>query len=100
MIFSNDTKINIFSSIRKVWCWIHDSKRAFKVDCYSNIKYGGGSTLIWKCMFINGLKSICRIKSSFNQFGCKKNLEEQLYKRIRKYCIDASKVTFQQDNAQ
>lgn len=99
VIFSDETKINRFSSDGRVWCWVRDPQELSERTVIPTVKHGGGSVMIWGCMCIHGPGMMCRIEGRLNQHGYQKILEEHLYGTIQKYNLDASKVIFQQDNA-
>ena len=69
VIFSDESKINRFSSDGRAWCWTHDPKERSKRTIIQTIKHGGGLMMIWGCMSIHGPGLIHRIKGRLIQHG-------------------------------
>ena len=44
VIFGDETKINMFNSDGRLWCWIGDKKSS---TCPSDCECGNGSVMIW-----------------------------------------------------
>jgi hypothetical protein len=58
MFFSDDTKIDIFKSIDRSWCWSRGEERVEPQHVHQTVKHGGGSVKIWGCIAVFGAKSI------------------------------------------
>ena len=47
MIFLDETKINKFSSYKRVWYWTHDPKELLERIALPTIKHNGSFVIIW-----------------------------------------------------
>src|ERR1700738_5104474 len=62
VIFSYETKINRFSSYGRVLCGVRDPQELSKRTVNPTVKHGGGSVMIWGCMYIHGPGMMDRIE--------------------------------------
>ena len=66
MIFSDETKINRFSSDGRVWCWVRDPQELSERIVILTVKHGGGSVMICEYMCIHGPDMMYRIEGRLN----------------------------------
>ena len=98
MIFSDETKINMFNSNGRSWCWIRDGKRVGPQHVHQTVKHGGGSVLIWGRMTAFGSGAWYTIEGRMERHMYKFTLENYLLSTIHSYNLDPSRLVFQQDN--
>src|SRR5262249_50686011 len=98
VIWSGETKINRFCSDGRSWCWARDGKSRRPRHVKQTVKRGGGSLMICGCMTAHGPGFIGKIEGTMDRHLYKKILEEDLYKTIEEYEMDATRVIFQHDN--
>lgn len=73
VFFSDETKIILFKSDRRVLLWRKQDEGLYIKDCVKTIKHGGKSLMVWVCMSSKGVRDLVFIKD---------NLDSILYKRI------------------
>jgi transposase len=98
VIWSDETKVNRFSSDGRSWCWVRDGESRQPRHVKQTVKHGGGSLMIWGCMTAHGPGFICKIEGTMDQHLYKKILKEDLYETMEEYEMDANRVIFQHDN--
>lgn len=98
VIWSDETKINRFSSDGRSWSWIREGGSLQTHHVKETVKYGGGSIMIWGCMTWDGPGFLCKISGTMNGELYKTILMEELQETINWYDLDSSRVIFQQDN--
>jgi transposase len=98
VIWSDETKINRFSSDGRSWCWIRDGETKQPHHVKQTVKHGGGSVMIWGCMTFYGPGFMCKINNTMDQHIYKDILQEYLLQTIDWYDLDAEQVIFQHDN--
>lgn len=98
VIWSDETKVNRFSSDGRSWCWARDGEGRQPRHVKQTVKHGGGSLMIWGCMTAHGPGFICKIEGTMDQHLYKKILREDLYETIEEYGMDVTRVIFQHDN--
>ena len=54
VIVSDETKINMFNSDSRSWCWIGDGEHIGPPHVHQTVKHGDGSVMIWGCMMAFG----------------------------------------------
>jgi transposase len=97
VLFSDETKINLFSSDGRIRVWRKPKTSHLEHNSISTVKHGGGGTLVWGCMSSNGTGKLVFIDSI---------MDKVLYKRILVENLNVSAdilglgegFIFQQDN--
>ncbi|GFW59676.1 transposable element Tc1 transposase [Trichonephila clavipes] len=59
VIFSDESKFNIFWSDGRQHVWRKPNTELEKQHLTPTVKYGGGSVLVWSCMAANGVGKLC-----------------------------------------
>jgi hypothetical protein len=98
VIWSDETKINRFSSDGRSWCWARDGESRKPQHVKETIKHGGGSVMIWGCMTEHGPGFMCKLTGNMDQRLYKSILEEDLVGTMEWYSMDPERVIFQHDN--
>ena len=98
VIFSDETKINLFGSDGKKWCWKKRGKSLEKRLITQTVKHGGGKIIVWGCMTAAGVGFATRIIGNMDSELYQSILGGELKETINWYKMKKSEVTFQHDN--
>jgi transposase len=98
VIWSDETKINRFSSDGRSWCWVRDTSRQEPRTVSQTVKHGGGSLMIWGCMTVQGPGFMCKLEGTMVKETYQGILEDELMQTIDYYGMDPKKIIFQHDN--
>ncbi len=98
VIFSDETKINIFNSDGRTWFWSQDPSKLDENSVKQTVKFVGGGVMLWGCMTAQGVGYCCKIDSTLDSELYKKILQEELLDTIEWYELEEKNVIFQQDN--
>jgi transposase len=66
VIFSDETKINIFGSDGVKYCWVKPGDPLLPHHLNLTVKHGGGSLLMWACISYKGVGCAYHIKETMN----------------------------------
>jgi transposase len=97
VLFSDETKINLFSSDGRVRVWRKPKRELVSENCVLTVKHGGRSEMLWGCMSSKGVGRLVFVEGI---------MDKMQYKRILAENLDASRdqlglsnnFIFQQDN--
>lgn len=96
IIFSDETKINLFGSDGRVYVRRREGTRFDLKHLAPTVKFGGGCVMVWGCFTSNGVGKLCFIEGTMNS---------EKYTKILDNCLNSSadmlglpNFTFQQDN--
>lgn len=98
IIWSDETKINRFSSDGRSWYWKLDKSSMQHNHVKETVKHGGGSIMVWGCMTSYGAGCLRKIDGIMNQTLYKAILQDSLIPTFEMYDMDPSKCIFQHDN--
>jgi transposase len=98
VIWSDETKINRFSSDGRSWCWVRDVENQERRTIKQTVKHGGGSLMIWGCMTVHGPGFMCKLEGTMVKETYKSILQDELARTIDHYGMDPQRVIFQHDN--
>lgn len=98
VIWSDETKINRFTSDGRSWCWAFDNKTLNHRTVKPTLKFGGGGIMLWGCITADGVGGFTRIEGRMNSAIYCGILAEQLIPTMEKIDIEKSNVIFQHDN--
>ena len=99
VIFTDETKINLFGSDGRRYCWKQRGAPQNSNQFIRTKNYGGGSVMIWACFGAFGQGGASRINCTINSAGYCHILERTLTPSVT-FCVgDEQKWQLQQDNA-
>jgi transposase len=98
VIWSDETKINLFGCDGKEYCWKKDGEQLQAHHVSPTVKYGGGSVMVWGCMTAQGVGFLCRIDGHLDAALYKTILSDELLKTIDWYQLNPNDIFFQHDN--
>lgn len=97
VIFSDESKFNIFGSDGRQYVWRKPNTELEKQNLTPTVKHGGGSVLVWGCMAANGVGNLCFIEGIMTALTYIDILRHNLKVSAQKLGLETSFV-FQQDN--
>lgn len=98
VIWSDETKINLFGSDGPNWGWKRQGKARPEHLIQPTLKYGGGHIMIWGCMGWDGIGNCCRIDGAMDSALYVQILEEDLQGSLEFWGKEVSEIIFQHDN--
>jgi len=98
VFFSDETKINLWNSDGRQYCWKKRGDRLRDQHVVSTLKHGGGSIMIWSCFCAAGPGYVCRIDGAMNAKDYKGILKSDLLDSMKYYADKVADPIFQQDN--
>ena len=98
VIWSDETKINCLGSDGKKWVWKMPGERFSDRLVQGTVKFGGGSLMIWGCMFWEGPRYATKIDGRINADIFVSIPDDELQESIKYYKKKPSNVLFQQDS--
>ena len=97
MLWSDDSKLNLFGFDGKVIVW-RSSKEEFEPECaIPTVKHGGGNVKCWACFSSSGLDSLIFIDGNLTGESHGEILENNLLKSVEKLGMSHDWI-FQHDN--
>ena len=96
VIWSDESKINLFSSDGKIWVWRRIGERLSNHCTVKTVKHNGGNIMIWGCIGANGVGSLTRIEGKMDSAKYISILQEHLIPSVEKLKLED--FIFQQDN--
>ncbi|CAK9827588.1 Transposable element Tcb1 transposase [Anthophora retusa] len=84
VIFTDESKFEIFGSKKKFTVWRKKNTQFRKENLQPTIKHGGGSVLVWGCMSANGVGSLHLIEGIMNHIVYIDILKEHLHASANK----------------
>jgi DDE superfamily endonuclease len=97
VLFSDETKINLYSSDGRIKVWRKPKKALEDGNFVSTVKHGGGGVLLWGSMSSNGVGNLVVIDSIMDKILYKKILVQNLEASVEKLGLGDDFI-FQQDN--
>ena len=102
VIWTDETKVNWFSSDGRQWAWIRDSELRKPHHVKPTRKHGGGGIMLWSAISYAGVGWLCKIDGTMDKELYKSILEDELELSIDYMCkelkLKRNQVWFQQDN--
>ena len=95
VIWSDETKINCLGSDGKKWVWKMPGEGLSE---QGTVKFGGGSLMIWGCMFWEGPGYVTKIDGRMDADIFVSIPDDELQKSIKYYKKKPSNVFSQQDS--
>ena len=78
VLFSDETKINLFSSDRRSNIWRKDGESLVMKNCTPTFKHGGGCVMVWGCMSVSGVGRLVFIDGIMDRYVYKRILCENI----------------------
>ena len=97
VIWSDETKINMFGPDGGTRVWRQPNKAYKTVNTKPTVKHGGGSIMVWGCMSSNGVGTMEFIDGTMDELGNDGILKRDVKQRAQKLGITTSYM-YQQDN--
>lgn len=97
VIWSDETKINLFSSDGRRWVWRVAGEEYTDACTIKTVKHGGGSIMLWGCMSSKGVGRLVEIKETMTGAKYVQILQENLFDSAVEMGLGRDFV-FQQDN--
>jgi hypothetical protein len=98
VIFSDETKINRMGSDGRLWCYRKRGERPTKRTCQATVKHGGGNTMVWGCMTMQGVGNMCNIDGTMYSEDYVAILDSNLLPTAIAHNLRRGGFIFQQDN--
>ncbi len=98
VIWSDESKYNVFGSDGKEYCWKHKGEPLKDQHIKGTIKFGGGGIFVWGCMTAAGIGYLCKIDGGLDAALYCQILEEDFFGTLEYYNLNLNDVIFQQDN--
>ncbi len=97
MIFSDESKFNLFGSDGKQYAWRVTNTELQREHIQPTVKFGGGNVMVWGCFSGKGMVNLIFIEGSVDSKKYIKILSENLPASSRS--MNLNEYLFQQDNA-
>ena len=98
VIFSDETKINRFSSDGRSWYWASVGEGLSSRAVVPTVKHGGGSVMAWGCITAHGARAVCQVHGRMNKEMYIGILAEHLPAIMNGMPGPSRLITFQHDN--
>ena len=95
VIFNDETKVNMFNSDGRSWCWITNGEHVQPQHVQQTLKHGGGHIIIWGCMTTFRPEAWHSIEDIMDQHMYKFILENFLWFTIMHYNLVPNNFVFQ-----
>lgn len=98
VIFSDESKFNLFGSDGRQWCWRRSGHEYDDVYVQKKVKHGGGNIMVWGCITSRGVGRLYRIDGKMDANMYTQILRHSLLQTYRDYRIPKRSTYFAQDN--
>jgi hypothetical protein len=98
VIFSDESKFNVFGSDGWDWCWRVPGHANDPAYIKKQVKHGNGSVMVWGCITRYGVGELHRIDGIVDRFLYVDILSESLIRTLDNHNLDHSTIYFQQDS--
>lgn len=98
VIFSDESKFNLFGSDGRQYCWRKSGDRFLDQHVQSTVKHGGGNIMVWGCMTWEGVGKLHLIEGKMDKYVYRNILETELMGTIQMQGLEEDEVIFQHDN--
>jgi transposase len=98
VIWSDETKVNLFGSDGKSYCWRIPGAPTKDHHFQPTIKHGGGSIFLWGCMTSNGVGFMAKINNGLDSKLYTEILQGELLESLKWYGMKMDEIIFQHDN--
>lgn len=97
MLFTDESKFNIFESDGRCNVWRKAGRELDPANLKGTVKHGGGSVMVWGCMSAGGVGSFVFVEGRMDHRQYIRILEENLIPSVEKLGIKDTFI-FSQDN--
>lgn len=98
VIFSDESKFNLFGSDGSQKVWRKANKELEEKNLKKTVKHGGGNVMVWGCCAASGVGQLAFIEGNMDKHGFLNVLKEILVPSVEKLGLNGSQWLFQQDN--
>jgi transposase len=98
VVWSDESKFNVFGSDGRSWCWRKDGQALRDVFVKPTVKHGGGSVMVWGCMTSQGVGNLCCINGGLDAELYTTILKEDYLDTLDWYALTPKETIFQHDN--
>jgi hypothetical protein len=98
VVFSDESKFNIFGSDGRSWCWRRQGEEFDERYTKKVVKHGGGHVMVWGCITAEGLGRISRIDGNMDATLYVEILNDDFLGTLSDLAINKTSIYFQQDN--
>lgn len=99
VLWSDETKICLTGSDGRERTLVAQGESLRNHNITPTKKFGGGSIMIWACMFTRGVGFLCRVDGGVDAPMYLNILRGELMQTLRYYHLSKQEIIFQQDNA-
>lgn len=96
VIWSDETKINLFGSDGRRFVRRLDGTRYLKGNLTHTVKHGGGNVMLWGCFSSNGVGELTFIENTMDKYEYSRILDTHLERSAKK--LNLKNFIFQHDN--
>lgn len=97
VIFSDESKFNLFGSDGREWCWRKPGEALDPKYTKKKVKHGGGHIMVWGCITSHGVGRLHRIDGIMDRFQYVDILTSDLLGTLSDHNLDHHSIYFQQD---
>lgn len=98
VIWSDETKINVFGSDGRQYCYRRPGERIQPHHVQPTVKHGGGSLMLWGCFTSAGVGYACRIDGGMDAELYQSILQDDLLGTVEWFALERNEIYFQHDN--
>jgi DDE superfamily endonuclease/Homeodomain-like domain len=98
VIFSDESKFNLFGSDNCHWCWRKPGEEFDEKYVRKEVKHGGGNVMVWGCVTAIGMGWIVKIDGNMNGLLYTEILKDDILGTLKDLSIKKKDIYFQQDN--
>lgn len=97
VVFSDESKFNLFGSDGREWCWRKPREGLDPRYTKKNVAHGGGHIMVWGCITRHGVGRLHRIDGIMDRFQYVDILTSDLLGTLSDHNLDPADIYFQQD---
>jgi hypothetical protein len=98
VVFSDESKFNLFGSDGIQWCRRGPGEEFNTQNVEHRVKHGGGSIMVWGCMTSRGWGRLHLVQGNMDRFQYVEILKESLLGTLEDQNLKPWHIYFQQDN--
>ena len=98
VIWSDETKVNLFGSDGRYYCWKKPGDPDLDHHFKPTVKHGGKSLILWGCMTAQGIGYMAKVDNGMDAKLYVEILKGELMQTINYYGLKKDQIVFQHDN--